>query len=404
MNAGGLSNASTVNILPGPLDHVDVTPAAASIVAGTKMSFNADAKDRYGNTIHGLSFVWNATGGIGTIDASGVLNASTQVGLGLVTATTGSATGTAIVEIVPDVLATLALQPAAVSLEAGSNLALHAQGFDRYGNEISGLRFVWATTIGSIAPVETGSPTAVLAAGYLAGSGRITISSGGVTLVIGVDVTPGPLDRIQVVMLVDANRYEGPVDIPAGAARTFVAETTDRFGNAIPNVPPTWSVTGGVGPVSSGGAITAPHEGGAGPPVGISIDSPATTVALGGTLAFGAVVTDQFGNAVTGPTITWEATAGSINQQGVFRAPSEPGLVVITASTAGRQSFVVIEVTSGALDQFSRQATSATSLGLLVATILAIAAGVFLFVRYREARRELREMRKGEGGGGGGET
>src|SRR5207247_223429 len=49
MNAGGLSNASTVNILPGPLDHVDVTPAAASIVAGTTMSFNADAKDRYGN-------------------------------------------------------------------------------------------------------------------------------------------------------------------------------------------------------------------------------------------------------------------------------------------------------------------------------------------------------------------
>src|SRR5205823_12967221 len=139
MNAGGLSNASTVNILPGPLDHVDVTPAAASIVAGTKMSFNADAKDRYGNTIHGLSFVWNATGGIGTIGASGALSASTQGGRGLVTATTGSATGTAIVEIVPDVLATVALQPAAVSLEAGSNLALHAQGFDRYGNEISGL-------------------------------------------------------------------------------------------------------------------------------------------------------------------------------------------------------------------------------------------------------------------------
>ena len=512
MNAGGLSNASTVNILPGPLDHVDVTPAAASIVAGTTMSFNADAKDRYGNTIHGLSFVWNATGGIGTIDASGVLNASTQVGLGLVTATTGSATGTAIVEIVPDVLATVALQPAAVSLEAGSNLALHAQGFDRYGNEISGLRFVWATTIGSVAPVETGSPTAVLAAGYLAGSGRITISSGGVTLVVGVDVTPGPLDRIQVVMLVGGSSFEGPVDIPAGAARTFVAETTDRFGNAIPNVPLTWTVTGGIGTVSSSGAFTASTRVGAGsviamyasgmtgrqevtivpatparvdigltsttlavdsnsvivatvrdaygnanpddlvtwtttgtgtilsltpdgrsilyhapitttpasvqitatigaisrsvtvsivagPPVGISIDSPATTVALGGTLAFGAVVTDQFGNAVTGATIAWEVTAGSINQQGVFRAPSEPGLVVITASTAGRQSFVVIEVTSGALDQFSRQATSATSLALLVATILAIAAGVFLFVRYREARRELREMRKGEGGG-----
>jgi hypothetical protein len=38
-----------------------------------------------------------------------------------------------------------------------------------------------------------------------------------------------------------------------------------------------------------------------------------------------------------------------------------------------------------------------------LATIIAIAAGVFLFVRYREAKRELREMRKGGGGGAGGE-
>src|SRR5205823_14354120 len=106
----------------------------------------------------------------------------------------------------------------------------------------------------------------------------------------------------------------------------------------------------------------------------------------------------------SGTRITWEGAAGWINQQGVCRGRAEPGLVVTTASRAGRQSSVVIEVTSGAPDQFSRQATSATWLGLLVATILAIAAGVFLFVRYREARRELREMRKGEGGGGGGET
>ena len=138
----------------------------------------------------------------------------------------------------------------------------------------------------------------------------------------------------------------------------------------------------------------------AGPPVGIAIDAPATTVAVGGTLDFGAVVTDQFGNAVTGATVAWKTTAGSINQQGVFTAPSNPGLVVITASTAGREAFVVIDVTSGGFEQFSRQATSATSLTLLVATIIAVAASVFLFVRYRESKRELEEMRRGRGGSG----
>src|SRR2546421_2702443 len=512
--SGAFGADATVTILPGALDHVDVLPGVANVVAGTTISFSAAAKDRFGNTISGATFVWNATG-VGTIDASGLLTASTQVGIGFVTATTGSTTGTAIVAIVPGALASVALQPAAVSVEAGSDLALHAEGFDRYGNAISGLAFGWATPIGSIAPVETGSPTAVFAAGYLAGSGNLTVSSGGIPpLVVRGVVTAGPLDRILVVMLVGGSRFEGPVDIPAGAERTFVAETTDRFGNAIAHVPLLWSVTGGSGTITSNGAFTASTTVGAGsviamyatgmtgrqdvtivpatpatveirltstslavdsnsvivatvldgyrnanpdgvvtwtttgtgtilsltpdgrsilyhapitttpasvqitatigaisrattltivagPPVGISIDTPATTVASGGTLAFGAVVTDQFGNAVTGATIAWGATAGSISQQGVFKAPSEPGLVVITAGTAGRQSFVVIEVTSGALDQFSRQATSATSLALILVTIIAIAAGVFLFVRYREANRELREMRKGGGGGDG---
>src|SRR5256886_3030308 len=172
--AGAFSADATVTITPGALDHVDVSPGVANIVAGTTMSFAADAKDRFGNTIPGATFVWNATGAIGTIDASGLLTASTQVGVGLVTATSGSKTGTAIVAIVPGALASVALQPATVSLEAGSNLALHAEGFDRYGNAISGLRFGWATTIGSIEPIETGSPAAILAAGYLAGSGNLT--------------------------------------------------------------------------------------------------------------------------------------------------------------------------------------------------------------------------------------
>ena len=40
-----------------------------------------------------------------------------------------------------------------------------------------------------------------------------------------------------------------------------------------------------------------------------------------------------------------------------------------------------------------------TSLLFLVVAILAIAASVFMFVRYRDTRRELEEMRKGGSGG-----
>ena len=57
----------------------------------------------------------------------------------------------------------------------------------------------------------------------------------------------------------------------------------------------------------------------------------------------------------------------------------------------------------GELPAPERQATTATSLIFLVVALLAIGASVFMFVRLREAQRELEEKRRGgEGGGSGG--
>src|SRR5205823_3844486 len=154
-----------------------------------------------------LSFVWNATGGIGTIDASGVLNASTQVGLGLVTATTGSATGTAIVEIVPDVLATVALQPAAASLEAGSNLALHAQAVDRYGNAIPNVPLTWSVTGG----VGTVSSSGAFTASTRVGAGSvIAMYATGMTGRQDLTIVPATPARVDIgltstTLAVDSN-------------------------------------------------------------------------------------------------------------------------------------------------------------------------------------------------------
>ena len=225
----------------------------------------------------------------------------------------------------------------------------------------------------------------------------------------------------------DIDVTSGSTSVSVDSQSVIVATVRDVYGNANPDGEVRWTRTGtgSILPLTADsrsilyhapvtttpGSVTLTATIGgisrtitltlvAGPPVGIAIDAPATTVAVGGTLDFGAIVTDQFGNAVTGATVAWKTTAGSINQQGVFTAPSNPGLVVITASTAGREAFVVIDVTSGGFEQFSRQATSATSLTLLVATIIAVAASVFLFVRYRESKRELEEMRRGRGGSG----
>ena len=339
VTSNGHVGTATVNVVPGPLDRIDVAmldggnrfEGAVSLPAGSQRTFVATATDRFGNAITGAGLTWGVTGGIGTITSNGVFTASTTVGVGFVTATHSSGrTGRQQVTIVPAAPATLDIALTSTSLSVDSQSVIAATARDAYGNANPDGEVRWTTT----------------------GTGSILL------------LTP---DGRTIL-------YHAP----------------------ITTTPASVQLTATLGTVSRTITVTLV----AGPPVGIAIDAPATTVAVGGTLDFGAIVTDQFGNAVTGATVAWKTTAGSINQQGVFTAPSNPGLVVITASTAGREAFVVIDVTSGGFEQFSRQATSATSLTLLVATIIAVAASVFLFVRYRESKRELEEMRRGRGGSG----
>ncbi|TLY37482.1 MAG: hypothetical protein E6K61_12090, partial [Nitrospirae bacterium] len=233
VTGSGHSGTATVNIVPGALDHVDVLPGVASIVAGTTMTFTAQAKDRFGNTISGAGFTWGVSGGIGTIDSAGRFTASTTVGTGTVTAQSGPKTGTSIVEIVPAALEALEVTPSPITVAAGGTLLLNAAGLDRYGNEVSGLSVSWATTLGSVTPTGIGSPTAVLSGGFSAGSGTLSVASGGVSLTVAVTVTPGPANRIDV--------SPTPATVVAGGTLTFTGTPRDLFGNAISGLTVSWS-------------------------------------------------------------------------------------------------------------------------------------------------------------------
>jgi len=69
-------------------------------------------------------------------------------------------------------------------------------------------------------------------------------------------------------------------------------------------------------------------------------------------------------------------------------------------SAGGQSASIAVSVSESSLP-IVRQATTTTSLLFLVVAILAVGASVFLYVRYREARRELEETKKGGDGGGG---
>src|SRR5216117_3442855 len=460
--SGSVSGTASIQVSPGALDHVDVIPGVASVVAGGQLTFGAGALDRYDNPIPGATFTWSVAGGIGTITASGVFTASTTTGSGVVTATTGSGpsahTGAANVEIVPGALASLEVNPSTVTIAAGSFLLLNAGGFDAYHNQISGLSFAWTSTIGTVTPTGSGSPTAVLTAGYAAGSGTLSVASGGRTVLVTVTVVPGLVSRIDV--------SPASATVAAGGTLAFTGTPRDLFGNAISGLALSWSASSSVGTISSTGVLTAATAVGTGTvtvtagsaaatvsvtivpaaparivvsPTSLSVpagststlvaslqdtngnvisagtlswsgglplssdgrivqySAPTTTgtdtltvsqggvsstvdvtivagpasavaisgsasVAAGATTTFTASLTDAYGNVVSGATVSWSASRGTISAAGVLTAPTEAGSVVVIASAAGRQASLTVDVTAAALDHI---APSATTINLL---------------------------------------
>ena len=87
----------TVNVIPGAIDNIIVTPNPVSMVVGSTQQFTAIAYDVYNNPLPVIDFAW--TTDVGSIDATGLFTAQGTSGNGTVTATNGSVSGFANVTV-----------------------------------------------------------------------------------------------------------------------------------------------------------------------------------------------------------------------------------------------------------------------------------------------------------------
>ena len=70
----------TLTVLPGPIDRVQVVPAAATLKVGDSQEFVVRAFDEYGNEIDEVDPYWSADPIAGTISANGVFTAGASAG------------------------------------------------------------------------------------------------------------------------------------------------------------------------------------------------------------------------------------------------------------------------------------------------------------------------------------
>jgi hypothetical protein len=96
-----------------------------------------------------------------------------------------------------------------------------------------------AAITASVSPADLGAfdpATGIFTAGTKARSGTLTLHAGSAELQIPVAVTPGPLDRLDVL--------PASATLNVGDIRTFAVRGFDRFGNPAPVADAVWSASG----------------------------------------------------------------------------------------------------------------------------------------------------------------
>ena len=246
-SVGVVAGYAWVTIIPGALDHIDVTPSSLTTVAGAQTQFSASGKDALNNPISGLTYAWATT--VGSIDSAGLFTAQTASGVaGHVNASSGGFTGTAGVAVKADQLTHMTVSPATVNVTAGATQAFSATGYDQYDNAIPGLTFNWTADVGTMNGTTLTAQTTSGALGY------VRAAIGYVNAQAAVTIVPGTLHHIDLT----------PSNLTAFANTTkqFSASGKDIYNNTIPGLTFNWSTT--VGNITSGGLFTAQSTNGTG--------------------------------------------------------------------------------------------------------------------------------------------
>jgi len=304
---GTISGTAVVDIVTGTLATIVVTPDPAVVEVGATQQFAATGYDVYNNVVP-ISPLWTTNGG--SISGSGLFTAQTTPASGrLVTATDGTISGTAVVDIVTGTLATIVVTPNPAVVEVGATQQFVATGYDVYNNVVP-ISPLWTTNGGTI---DAGG---LFTAQTTPASGRlVTATDGTVSGAAIVDVVHGGATAIQL--------DPAAATVTAGESQPYTVTARDAYNNAWSvSAASTYTITPGAGGtwvssvytselagtwtvaatylgLTDTAELTVTHA-----PLAISaaLSPDPHTIGAGGQVVYTLIATDTYGNA-------WDATA-----------------------------------------------------------------------------------------------
>lgn len=375
---GGSEPTPTDPVDPPVATTVNVSPPNAQLASiGATVQLTATVLDQRGQPMAGVSVTWGSSdAGVASVAANGTVTAVAN-GNASITATSGSASGTANVTV-DQVAVRIDVSPGTASLSSiGETVQFMAEAFDANGHAVTGATFTWSSSNTSVATVDasglvtsTGIGSAEIAAG--AGGVRATADLTVTVEVVALDVSPSAYTMFSV-----------------GDTLRLTAEARDAKGNSVPSIPVTWaSENSGIATVDMSGLVTSVRTGSTNiyAEAGALADSAAISVAqlavgvdvtpavdtlqvVGDTVRLIAVARDANGNEVEDTDYIWTARhphVVTVDSNGLVTATGTgSGTIQVRATRAGgnyiaRASITVLQAGSGdtaadAADQIVRR-------------------------------------------------
>jgi regulation of enolase protein 1 (concanavalin A-like superfamily) len=249
IDSGGLSVTSSVNIsVQQSLTSISVSPANSTINGGTTLQLNATAYDQFAAAIiNPPTFAWSVTGG-GAIDSSGLYMASNNNTIATISATSGSVSGNAIVQVLSvNQSPTLVNAPSASpNVISGNSTNLSVLATDDAGE--AGIVYTWSSLskpVGAADPLFAlnGTNAAKNSTASFTQAGDYTFSvemrdtqNASITASVAVSV----VQTATSLVVSPAN-----IILSGGAMQSFSASVRDQFGQPLTVQPGiSWSLIG----------------------------------------------------------------------------------------------------------------------------------------------------------------
>ena len=224
---------------------VTVSPATHELTAlGITVQLSAEVRDQNARVMAGATVTWTSSASsMATVDASGLVTAAGN-GTATITASAGSASGSAVVTVMQSV-ASVEVSPSVYELTAlGQTVQLTAEAFDENGHAVAGAEFSWESSDAAVATVDAGGLVTAVAEGVA----TITASAGEAS---GSAVVP----VMQPVASVEVSPSAETIEL--GSTLQLTAEAFDENGEAVAEVEFAWETSdAAVAAVDAGGLVT----------------------------------------------------------------------------------------------------------------------------------------------------